>query len=330
MSIMPIMVEPIISSVSTGFRIGSVPVDGDAMLAPMHGFSDWPFRSLCSQLGSAMSYTEFVKADFLNHAFERMLPRLTYEETERPVVFQLYGNDPDEILNAALRANALSPDIIDINKGCPTESVTNFGAGVSLMRAPLKVAAIFRKLSTALNVPVTGKIRVGWEDSPNYLQIARIIAENGGAAIAIHGRTKEQGYGGKANWDAIAEVKQAVQIPVIGNGDVKTVADMVGMKRYTGCDAVMIGRAAVGNPWIFARLDRDQVSAEMLRAMLHEHLKRSVAFYGERKGLFLFRRHATQYLKFQNMPRAVRTSILLQKDMGNFLAVLDAYYAGLV
>ena len=226
------------------FKIGTVPIAGDAILAPMHHFSDWPFRSLCSQLGSAMSYTELVKAEFIVRAFEHMLPRLKYEEAERPMVFQLYGDDPDELLEAALRVQELSPDIIDINMGCPADSVAKLGAGVGLMRTPLKVAQIFSKLSAALHVPLTGKIRLGWKASRNYLLIARIIEENGGAAIAIHGRTKEQYYSGEADWDAIAEVKRTLQIPVIGNGDVRTVADIERMKRYTGCDAVMIGREA--------------------------------------------------------------------------------------
>ena len=189
-----------------------------------------------------------------------MLPRFKYEAAERPVVFQIYGDDPDEILKAAIQVMVLSPDIIDINLGCPAKTVANRGAGVGLMRTPLKVARIFRKLSAALEVPVTGKIRLGWEDFRSYRLIARIIEENGGSAIAVHGRTKEQGYAGQADWDAIAEVKSAVKIPVIGNGDVKTVSDIERMKKHTGCEAVMIGRAAVGNPWIFSRLDRSQVT----------------------------------------------------------------------
>ena len=323
------MIEPFNRSVSPVFRIGAVPVFGDTIQAPMNGFSDWPFRSLCSELGSAMSYTEFVRADFIVNALEHILPRLTYTEAERPIVFQLYGDDPDQLLKAALLLQTLSPDIIDINLGCPAESVTDLGAGVSLMRDPLKVARIFNKLSKVLNVPVTGKIRLGWEDCRNYRLIARVIEENGGAAIAVHGRTQEQGYRGKANWDAVAEVKQAARIPVIGNGDVKTVADIEKMKRYTGCDAVMIGRAAVGNPWIFAHLDRGQVSPEMLLQMVHRHLDRSMAFYGEHKAFILFRRHALAYLKFQNLPRDIRTSIIFQKDAESFHALLDAYYAGL-
>jgi tRNA-dihydrouridine synthase B len=322
-------IQPPSPASSPTFHVGDVPVYGDAMLAPMDGFSDWPFRSLCSALGSAMSYSEFVRAEFIVRAFEHMLPRFTYEEAERPVAFQIYGDDPDEILKAALRVQELSPDIIDINLGCPAKTVANRGAGVGLMRTPLKVARIFHDLSAALGVPLTGKIRLGWEDFRSYTLIARIIEENGGAAVAVHGRTKEQGYSGQADWDAIAEVKAAVSIPVIGNGDVKTVADIERMKTHTGCDAVMIGRAAVGNPWIFSRLERTQVTPGMVHQMVRQHMERNVAFYGPHKGLMLFRKHAMQYLKLQRLPRALRTEILLQKTPQDFLDHLEQAYAGL-
>jgi len=276
-----------------------------------------------------MSYTEFVKAEFIVHALEHIAARFTYDEAERPVVFQIYGDDPEELLEAALRLQEKRPDIIDINMGCPARTVANRGAGVGLMRTPLKVARIFRKLSAALEVPVTGKIRLGWDDYRSYKLIARIVEENGGAAIAVHGRTKEQGYGGQADWDAIAEVKAAVKIPIIGNGDVKSVADIDRMKAYTGCEAVMIGRAAVGNPWIFSRLDRSQVTPEMVRQMVHQHLERNLAFYGPHKGLLLFRKHAMQYLKLRRLPRATRTKILLQDQVDDFLALLEETYAGL-
>jgi nifR3 family TIM-barrel protein len=321
------MSESLNSSLSPVFHIGAVPIYGDTILAPMDGFSDWPFRSLCSELGSALSYTEFVRADFVVKALKHMRPRLKFTEAERPVAFQLYGSDPDELLQGALQLQSLSPDIIDLNMGCPADSVTDVGAGVSLMRSPLKVARIFNTLSRGLTVPLTAKIRLGWQDDLNYRLIARIIEENGGAAIALHGRTQEQGYRGRANWDAIAEVKQAARIPVIGNGDVRSVADIEKMKQYTGCDAVMIGRAAVGNPWIFARLERAQVSTDTLLQMVHQHLHRSMAFYGDYRGLSLFRRHAQQYLKFRHMPRPVRLEIIEQKDAGALLALLDAYFA---
>jgi tRNA-dihydrouridine synthase B len=309
------------------FRVGHVPVYGDALLSPMDGFSDWPFRSLCSALGSAMSYTEFVKAQFIVRAFEHMGTRFKYEEAERPVAFQIYGDEAGEIIEAALRIQDLKPDIIDINMGCPSKTVANRGAGVGLMRNPHEVERIFKELSRKLDVPVTGKIRLGWEANRNYILIARIVEENGGSLIAVHGRTKEQGYSGLANWDAIAEVKAAVKIPVIGNGDVKKAGDIDRMKAHTGCEAVMIGRAAVGNPWIFSRLDRDQVSAEQVRRMVCQHLERNMAFYGEHKGLVLFRKHAMQYLKLQKLPRATRTEIIMQDTPEGFLNLLDRIFA---
>lgn len=310
------------------FRIGAVPVYGDAILSPMDGFSDWPYRSLCRRLGSAMSYTEFIKAEFLVHAFEQMSVRMSFDEAERPLAIQIYGDDPAEILAAALRVQEKRPDIIDINLGCPSRRVVQGGGGVGLMRDPLKVAHLFQKLSAGLEVPVTAKIRLGWEAERNYRLIARIIEENGGAAIAVHARTKEQGFSAQAEWDAIAEVKAAVRIPVIGNGDIKLAADIDRMKTHTGCEAVMIGRAAIGNPWIFARLDRDQVPPEAVLQMVHLHLERSLQFYGPHKGLILFRKHALQYLKLQHLPRARRTPILLQEDADHFLTLLDEAFTG--
>ena len=321
--------SPVLWPLTPTFHVGAVPVYGDAILSPMDGFSDWPFRSICREFGSAMSYTEFTKAEFVVHALEHISSRFKYDEAERPVVFQIYGDDPAELLEAALRLQELRPDMIDVNMGCPAKTVANRGAGVGLMRTPLKVAHIFRKLSAAIQVPLTGKIRLGWEDYRSYKLIARIVEENGGTALAVHGRTKEQGYGGEADWDAIAEVKAAVKIPVIGNGDVRSAADIDRMKAYTGCDAVMIGRAAVGNPWIFSRLDRSQVTPEMVRQMVHRHLERNLAFYGPNKGLILFRKHAMQYLKLQRLPRAVRTGILLQDQPESFLVLLEKSYAGL-
>jgi nifR3 family TIM-barrel protein len=242
------------------------------------------------------------------------------------VAFQIYGYDPDEMLEAALRLEDLKPDILDVNLGCPAKTVANSGAGVGLMKTPLRVAKIFKKLSSSIKIPVTGKIRLGWNESRNYLLIAKIIEENGGAAIALHARTKEQGYGGEADWDAIAEVKAAVKIPVIGNGNVRVPADITRMKAHTGCDAVMIGRAAVGNPWIFARRDREDITSSEVREMVHEHLDKHMAFYGERLGMMLFRKHAIQYLKLQRLPKVVRTKILLQDDPSAFLDSLDEVF----
>ena len=312
---------------SPAFYVREIPIYGDTVLAPMDGYSDWPFRSLCRALGSAMSYTEFVKVEKILSRSKEPAKRLYFEEAERPVVFQIYGDDPDLILKAALQIQHLNPDIIDINMGCPAKSIADRGAGVGMMPTPLKIARTFRKLTAALKVPVTGKIRLGWDHKKNYKLIARIVEENGGSLIAIHGRTKEQRYAGEANWDAIAEVKSLVRIPVIGSGDVRTVADIRRMKQHTGCDAVMIGRAAIANPWIFSGQDREQVPPEQVQKTVRKHLAKSVQFYGDEDGQRLFRKYAVQYLLLRTLDREARKEILKQRPSGQFLEMLNQIYA---
>ena len=305
--------------------VRDIPVYGDVILAPMDGYSDLPFRVLCREYGSAMSYTEFVKVEkILSRRSKEPAKRLYYEETERPITFQIYGDDPDLLLKAALKVQTLNPDIVDINMGCPAKSIADRGAGVGMMPTPLKIARTFRKLTAALRVPVTGKIRLGWDRNKNYKLIARIVEENGGSLIAIHGRTKEQRYSGNADWDAIAEVKSLVKIPVIGSGDIKAVADIRRMKAYTGCDAVMIGRAAIANPWIFAGFDREHVPPELL-----QHLQKSIQFYGEEDGQRLFRKYAVQYLLLRTLDRDARKEILKERPSGEFLEILKQVYVAL-
>jgi nifR3 family TIM-barrel protein len=307
------------------FHIGSIPVYGETILSPMDGYSDLPFRGLCRQLGSAVSYSEFINAaDVVNGRRRHLPPRLVYEEFERPVAFQLYDDDPERILQAVRLLLPHNPDIIDINMGCSEKKISNRGAGAGLLRTPQKISQIFSTLSSELDIPITGKIRIGWdEDNLNYLEIAKIIEDNGGKLVAIHGRTRMQGYRGEANWDPIAEVKQAVSIPVIGNGDVATAADIARIKAHTGCDAVMIGRAAIGNPWLFSGLDREQVTPEMVRETMLNHLQRSRDFYGEERGLVLFRKHAARYLSPYRLPNQIRRQLLTAEQPEQFLAILD-------
>ncbi len=312
------------------FHIGSLLIHGDAILSPMDGFSDWPFRSICRELGSAVSYTEFIKAEDIVRPGKKTRDKLYFDPAERPVAIQLYGDDPDRLLEAALRAQELEPDFIDINMGCPSKSIAHRGAGVGLMRAPLKVARVFRRLSASLEIPLTGKIRLGWEDCKNYRLIARIVEENGGQALAIHGRTKEQGYAGRADWDAIAEVVAALSIPVIGNGDVKIPADIARMKAHTGCAAVMIGRAAIGNPWIFAGQERGQVTSEQVREVMLTHLERNLVFYGAELGLVLFRKHAVRYISSYRLPGELRRRLLTCERPEAFTALLDEIAAAVV
>jgi tRNA-dihydrouridine synthase B len=308
------------------FFVREIPIYGDMLLAPMDGYSDWPFRSLCRKLGSAMSYTEFVKVEKILSRSKEPAKRLHFTEVERPITFQIYGDDPDLILKAALIVEKLNPDIIDINMGCPAKSIADRGAGVGMMPTPLKIARTFRRLTSALKVPVTGKIRLGWDGNKNYKLIARIVEENGGSLIAIHGRTKEQRYSGDADWDAIAEVKSTVRIPVLGSGDVRSVADIQRMKQHTGCDAVMIGRGAIANPWIFAGYDREQVPPELLHQTVREHLQKSIQFYGEEDGQRLFRKYAVQYLLLRTLDRDARKEILKARPSGEFLEMLNQVY----
>ena len=307
------------------FYIRRVPVYGDLILSPMDGFSDLPFRAMCRELGSAMSYTEFVNALNILQGNPRVEKKLAYLPEERPVVFQIFDSEPDRIVEAALRLQERRPDIIDVNMGCSAKCVSGRGAGAGLLRTPLKVARIFKELSSRLEVPVTGKIRLGWDEQDrNYLLIARIVEENGGALLAVHGRTKAQGYGGQADWEAIAQVKQAVSIPVVGNGDIRTVADIERIKTYTGCDGVMIGRGAIGNPWIFSRLDREQVPPQQVRTVMLRHLERMLSFYEGDYGLVLFRKHASRYLSPFPLTPEQRARLMTAEQPEEFLDLLDS------
>jgi tRNA-dihydrouridine synthase B len=310
------------------FHIGSIPVYGDLILSPMDGFSDLPFRLMCRELGSAMSYTEFINALDVLQGNPHIARKLEYLPQERPVVFQIFDNDPQRLLETALRLQERRPDIIDINMGCSVNTVSGRGAGAGLLRSPAKVAQIFDLLSRSLEVPVTGKIRLGWdEDNRNYLETARAVEDNGGALLAVHGRTRAQGYGGQADWEPIAEIKAAVSIPVIGNGDVRRHADIERMKAQTGCDAVMIGRGAIGNPWIFSGLERSEVPPEQVRLTMLRHLERMLSFYDGDYGLVLFRKHASRYLSPLPLTRDQRQRLFTAERPEQFLSLLDAVMA---
>ena len=230
------------------FFIGRVGIPGDVIFAPTAGYADVPTRKICTIFGSAMQYTEFVAVEEILNGGSELSPLLEYEEDEYPVVFQLFGNDSRKFLEAAKRIEALEPDIIDINMGCSTRRVSGRGAGVGMMPNIELIEDTFCRLTKNLNTPITAKIRLGWDTHQNYLEVGRLLENCGVAAIAIHPRTKEQKYAGQANWQAITELKRAVNIPVIGNGDVSHPQDIDLMLELTGCDAVMVGRGAVGNP----------------------------------------------------------------------------------
>ncbi|TAH49781.1 MAG: tRNA dihydrouridine synthase DusB [Chloroflexota bacterium] len=310
------------------FFVREIPIFGDAILAPMDGFSDLPFRLICRELGSAMSYTEFTNADGI---LQKKLPdsvahRLKFDPSENPMTFQIYHHDADRLVDAAKRVLELGPQIIDLNMGCYVKDIAERGAGSGMLRFPERIAHYFSRASRELPIPVTGKIRLGWDDdSRNYLTTAKIIEDNGASLIAVHARTKAQAYHGCADWDALAQIKQTVKIPVLGNGDVKTVADVARMKEYTGCDGVMIGRAAIGNPWIFSRRNRGQVSLDERVTLLRRHLTLNLDFYGQHGGLVLFRKHAVKYIHGLPGEKALRVPLLTAESVQHFDDLLAGF-----
>lgn len=310
--------------------IGSVPIYGDLILAPMDGLTDQPFRGLCRRLGSAMVVTEFINALDVIEENTRYPKRTHFKDEQRPLALQILGNDPQRMLAAALQlVKEVQPDILDVNLGCQSKNVTSRGAGAALLQTPAKIGQIFALLTRELSIPVTGKIRLGWdEESLNYLEVAKTIQDNGGALVAVHGRTRKQAYRGQARWEPIREVKQALQIPVIGNGDVRTTADIARIKAETGCDAVMIGRAAVANPWIFSRLDRGQVDPPMAEQTIFAHFDAMLAFYGE-PGVITFRKYLKAYLAPYTIPRERLLALLKMKDPASVRAEITRIFSEL-
>ena len=281
------------------FYVDKIPVYGDVILSPMTGYSDVPYRAICREYGSAMHYTEFVPVEALGGKPDpenKFWKRLDQQPEESPMVFQIFGNDPKLIVEVAQKIEALEPDIIDINMGCSTRRVSGRGAGVGMMKSPELIGETFRLLNQYLSVPVTGKIRLGWDENKNYVEVGRMLEESGAKLVAMHGRTKEQKYNGFADWDAIAELKQAVSIPVIGNGDVVEPEDIDRMIEYTGVDAVMIGRGAIGNPWIFSRRSRGDLTFGELIQTIRIHLREMINYHGP-FGLIQFRKHFKKYVQ---------------------------------
>ena len=285
-------------------KIGNVELDNPYILAPMAGVTDLPFRLLCKEQGAGLLCMELVSAKAIQYNNKNTKALLEIHPEELPVSLQLFGSEPDTISEIAKRIEELPFAVLDINMGCPVPKIVRNGEGSALMKNPKLVYEIVSKTVRAIQKPVTVKIRKGFDDTCiNAVEIAKIIEEAGANAVAVHGRTREQYYSGKADWDIIRQVKEAVSIPVIGNGDVVSGESAIAMMQQTGCDGVMIGRGAQGNPWIFSELLEYEKTGkipprpgkEEMNQMILKHARLQLQYKGEYLGIREMRKHVSWY-----------------------------------
>lgn len=299
-------------------KIGKVELESNILLAPMAGVTDKAFRMIVKPFGPALMYTEMVSGKGLFYKSKKTADLLTADESEKPVAVQIFGHDADimaEIANSALEYGAA---VIDINMGCPAPKIVNNGDGCALMKSPETAAKVISAVCRAVDVPVTVKFRAGWDDeSINAVEFAKIAEQSGASAVTVHGRTREQFYSGTADLDIIKAVKVAVKIPVIGNGDIIDGGSAALMLEYTGCDGIMVGRAAEGNPWIFKEISAYLKDGTVLpppdlderREVALKHLGLLVEFKGEHRGVLEGRKHMAWYFKGVSGGAVLRTAL---------------------
>lgn len=318
-------------------KIGGVKLTSPVILAPMAGVTDLPFRLLCKEQGAGLLCMEMVSAKAIYYNNKNTEALMEIREEERPVSLQLFGSDADIMAEMAKRIEERPFDILDINMGCPVPKVVNNGEGSALMKNPALVEEIVRKVAGAIKKPVTVKIRKGFDEAHcNAVEIARIAEEAGAAAVSVHGRTREQYYTGKADWDCIREVKEAVRIPVIGNGDVVDAASAKALLDKTGCDGIMVGRGAQGNPWIFREITTFLETGTLLpkpapaevRRVVERHAALQLAIKGEYTGVREMRKHLAWYTAGYPNSARFRQQINSMESMGDLLKSLDRIFGG--
>ena len=315
-------------------KIGTVKIENTVFLAPMAGVTDMPFRILCKEQGCGLVYTEMVSAKGMYYNDEKSFKLTEINQNEMPACIQIFGSSPKIMAGIADRLNASNASILDINMGCPTPKITKNGEGSALMLHPVLVGEIVKEVVHASEKPVTVKIRKGWDDSfVNAVEIAKIVEQNGADAIAVHGRTREQFYSGKADLNIIKEVKEAVKIPVIGNGDIFKPQDAKRMFLETACDAVMVGRGAEGNPWIFSSILRFLETGEILREpsakekieTVIRHMNMLIGLKGQRTGILEMRSHIAWYVKGMKNAAEIREKIFRMTDADEIVKLLQGF-----
>lgn len=309
-------------------NIGNVEIKNNVFLAPMAGITDLAYRLVCKEFGAGLVYTEMISAKGIYYNDEKTKLLTQIDEKERPVAIQIFGSDASIMADVAKKMSEKA-DIIDINMGCPAPKVVKNDDGSKLMLNPALIDEITYKVVKSSTVPVTVKIRKGWNDeNVNAVEIAKILEKNGVSAVAVHGRTREQFYSGIADWDIIKKVKESVSIPVIGNGDVIDIDSANKMMEYTGCDAVMIGRAALGKPWIFKEIV-DQNKIDMKQEELYKIIKKHYDLLSELKGEYIavreMRKHISWYIKGLPLATQIRNQINILESKDEVLELLYMY-----
>ncbi len=308
-------------------KLGNVEIFGDIALSPMAGISDSPYRKIARKFGSAFSYTEFVNTEQIVRNNQKSIDMFRFEEMERPIVFQIFGSDLTNVVESSNRIAELNPDIIDLNMGCSVAKVSSHGSGAGLLKNLPLAGRMIEEMVKTNSCPITAKIRIGWDlNSLNYKETVRVLQESGVSAISVHGRTKSMGYSGLADWNIIGEIKSMSKVPIYGNGDIQSYAEALDRKKQTNVDLVLIGRKAIGNPWIFSPKAKKDFSWSEIRGLILEHLDGMLKFYpsDDDYGLILFRKHFVRYIEGLTIPPPIKQKLLQTSIVNEFKDLLNS------
>lgn len=290
------------------------------VLAPIAGFTDTVFRKICVKHGCSLTFTELISSTGIIRNNQKTLDMLKFAREERPIAIQIFGNEPEIMAEAASIVEGLSPDIIDINMGCPARKVCGSESGAFLLRDPLLINKITEAVVKKVKTPVSAKIRTGWDNNnKNYLEVIKALEDGGISLISVHGRTRDQGYSGFADWNIINEICSIAKVPVIGNGDIRSHEQGLDILKNSGCSAIMIGRGAIGNPWIFSG---HKPAVQEIKEQIKEHLFMLIEEYGD-WGIKLMRKHIVKYIHSMKNAATLRSRIIQSMDIEEILTALD-------